>query len=126
MCTLTGAQGISTGKYHAAHLTNDGAYENLAQEAGKVSGDLTFPLVYTPELHFAEFTSAVADMKNSVMVITTYPIVLIDLNYLYFLFALRIEAMLSLHVLVFSSMPIWALTTLEFGFILTWLLQFIM
>ena len=22
MCTLTGAQGISTGRYHAAHLTN--------------------------------------------------------------------------------------------------------
>ena len=83
-------------------------------------------LVYSPELHFPEFNSAVADMKNSVMVITTYPIVLIVLNYLYFLFALRIEAMLSLHVLVFSSTPIWALTTLEFGFILTWLLQFIM
>ena len=22
MCTLTGAQGIATGRYHAAHLTN--------------------------------------------------------------------------------------------------------
>ena len=53
-------------RYHAAHLTNDGDYEELAQEAGKVSGDMTFPLVYTPELHFCEFESAVADMKNSV------------------------------------------------------------
>ena len=68
MCTLTGAQGISTGKYHAAHLTNDEKYEELAREAGKISGDLSFPLVYTPELHFDEFKSAVADMKNSVMV----------------------------------------------------------
>ena len=68
MCTLTGAQGISTGKYHAAHLTNDEKYEELCREAGKISGDLSFPLVYTPELHFTEFTSAVADMKNSVMV----------------------------------------------------------
>merc|ERR1712223_838727 len=66
MCTLTGAQGISTGRYHAAHLTNDGPTEDLAREVGKVSGDMTFPLVYTPELHFCEFESAVADMKNSV------------------------------------------------------------
>ena len=66
MCTLTGAQGISTGKYHAAHLTNDQKYEDLAREAGKISGDLTFPLVYSPELQFPEFNSAVADMKNSV------------------------------------------------------------
>merc|ERR1711978_100316 len=29
MCTLTGAQGISTGRYHAAHLTNDGPTEDL-------------------------------------------------------------------------------------------------
>lgn len=29
-----------------------------------------FPLVYSPELHFPEFTSVVADMKNSVKVRT--------------------------------------------------------
>ena len=62
-------QGVATGRYHAAHLTNDGGYEELAREAGKVSGDMTFPLVYTPELHFCEFESAVADMKNSVKVL---------------------------------------------------------
>merc|ERR1711890_174797 len=38
----------------------------MGREAGKVSGDMSFPLVYTPELHFSEFNSAVADMKNSV------------------------------------------------------------
>jgi probable aminopeptidase NPEPL1 len=29
-------------------------------------GDLCFPLVFAPELHFSEFNSEVADMKNSV------------------------------------------------------------
>nr|CAB3264420.1 probable aminopeptidase NPEPL1 [Phallusia mammillata] len=66
MATLTGAQGVSTGKYHAAILTNNEKWERIAMEAGKKSGDLTHPLVYCPELHFSEFNSAVADMKNSV------------------------------------------------------------
>merc|ERR1712165_102777 len=66
MCTLTGAQGISTGKYHAAHLTNSEEWEGKASVAGRKSGDLTFPLVYCPEFHYPEFNSAVADMKNSV------------------------------------------------------------
>ena len=29
-------------------------------------GDLTYPMIYCPEMHFAEFKSSVADMKNSV------------------------------------------------------------
>jgi len=66
MCTLTGAQGISTGRYHAAHLTNSADWEEKTFHAGLASGDLSFPLVYCPELHFSEFYSAVADMKNSV------------------------------------------------------------
>lgn len=66
MCTLTGAQGISTGRYHAAHLTNSEEWERRASIAGRKSGDLTFPLVYCPEFHFPEFNSSVADMKNSV------------------------------------------------------------
>lgn len=37
-------------------------------KAGRKCGDLVHPLVYCPELHFSEFTSAVADMKNSVAV----------------------------------------------------------
>eukprot|EP00095_Tigriopus_kingsejongensis_P003277 maker-scaffold675_size187964-snap-gene-0.33 protein:Tk03277 transcript:maker-scaffold675_size187964-snap-gene-0.33-mRNA-1 annotation:"probable aminopeptidase npepl1" len=66
MCTLTGAQGISTGRHHAAHLTNREAWEGYTSMAGKASGDLSFPIVFCPELHFSEFSSAVADMKNSV------------------------------------------------------------
>lgn len=66
MATLTGAQGIATGKYHAAVLSNSSDWEDKSISAGKLSGDLTFPLPFAPELHFREFSSAVADMKNSV------------------------------------------------------------
>ncbi|KAF7711326.1 probable aminopeptidase NPEPL1 [Silurus meridionalis] len=66
MATLTGGQGISTGKYHAAIMTNSEQWETACVRAGRSSGDLAHPLVYCPELHFSEFTSAVADMKNSV------------------------------------------------------------
>ncbi|KAK5912275.1 hypothetical protein CesoFtcFv8_002167 [Champsocephalus esox] len=66
MATLTGAQGISTGKYHAAVMTNSEKWEVACVRAGRSSGDLAHPLVYCPELHFSEFTSAMADMKNSV------------------------------------------------------------
>lgn len=61
-------QGISTGKYHAAVMTNNEQWEIACVRAGRSSGDLAHPLVYCPELHFSEFTSAVADMKNSVAV----------------------------------------------------------
>lgn len=61
-------QGIATGKYHAAILTNNEDWELKAIEAGRNSGDLLAPLVYCPELHFSEFASSVADMKNSVAV----------------------------------------------------------
>lgn len=37
-------------------------------QAGLASGDLLFPIPYSPELHFSEFASAIADMKNSVAV----------------------------------------------------------
>jgi len=66
MCTLTGAQGIATGRYHASHMSNRSDWESLVSVAGRTSGDLSFPAVYCPELHFAEFSSSVADMKNSV------------------------------------------------------------
>ncbi|KAM9296879.1 putative aminopeptidase NPEPL1 [Gastrophryne carolinensis] len=66
MATLTGAQGIATGKYHAAVLTNSDEWEAACVKAGRKCGDLVHPLVYCPELHFNEFSSAVADMKNSV------------------------------------------------------------
>lgn len=62
------SQGIATGKYHAAVLTNSAEWEAACVKAGRRCGDLVHPLVYCPELHFSEFTSAVADMKNSVAV----------------------------------------------------------
>ncbi len=61
-------QGISTGQYHAGVVTNHEASQVALQEAGRTCGDLTFPLPYSPELHFGEFRSVVADMKNSVAV----------------------------------------------------------
>ncbi|XP_069507160.1 probable aminopeptidase NPEPL1 isoform X2 [Ambystoma mexicanum] len=71
MATLTGAQGIATGKYHAAVLTNSEEWETACVKAGKKCGDLVHPLVYCPELHFSEFNSSVADMKNSVALRST-------------------------------------------------------
>ena len=40
MATLTGAQGISTGRYHGALLTNSEEWEGSVVQAGKNSGDL--------------------------------------------------------------------------------------
>ena len=39
--------------------------------AGLTCGDLVFPLIYSPELHFSEYNSVVADMKNAVKVSLT-------------------------------------------------------
>lgn len=66
LCTLTGAQGTATGKYHAGLLTNNEDWEVSCVQAGLNSGDLVHPLPYCPELHFSEFVSGLADMKNSV------------------------------------------------------------
>ena len=66
MATLTGAQLVSTGKMHAAILTNKEELEQTAVKAGLASGDLCYPLLYAPELLKKEFNSKVADMKNSV------------------------------------------------------------
>mmetsp|Transcript_21360 Transcript_21360/g.34710 ORF Transcript_21360/g.34710 Transcript_21360/m.34710 type:complete len:216 (+) Transcript_21360:1-648(+) len=66
MATLTGAQLISTGKMHAGILANTEELERIAVKAGLASGDLTYPLLYAPELLKKEFNSKVADMKNSV------------------------------------------------------------
>jgi probable aminopeptidase NPEPL1 len=66
MATLTGAQLIATGKIHAAILANTEELEKRAVNAGLESGDLCYPLLYAPELLKGEFSSKVADMKNSV------------------------------------------------------------
>lgn len=40
LATLTGAQGISTGKTHGAIVTNNEDYEKACVQAGRWSGDL--------------------------------------------------------------------------------------
>lgn len=68
MATLTGAQFIATGRNHAGIFSNNEELEKKIVAAGKRSGDLGFPLVYSPEyLGIPKlFKSEVADMKNSV------------------------------------------------------------
>jgi len=66
LATLTGAQGIATGKRHAAIYTNDEDIESACFRSGILSGDLVHALPYAPEFFRDEFNSSVADMKNSV------------------------------------------------------------
>lgn len=66
MCTLTGAQGVTTGHVHAAVLTNNAEMEKQAYEAGKRCANHTYPILYAPDILMKEFDSPVADMKNSV------------------------------------------------------------
>ena len=64
--TLTGAQLVATGKWHAGIVSNDGDLERRCLEAGLQSGDHCMPLLFSPELHTSEYKSTVADMRNSV------------------------------------------------------------
>ncbi len=64
--TLTGAQLIATGVIHAGIVTNDPEMETAMVAAGKTSGDLVHPLLFAPELLQQEFSSKIADMRNSV------------------------------------------------------------
>jgi probable aminopeptidase NPEPL1 len=66
MATLTGAQGVATGKRHGAIYTNDEGLELSAVASGKASGDLVHPMPYCPEFFAREFDSDCADMTNSV------------------------------------------------------------
>lgn len=66
MATLTGAQGVSTGKRHAALVCNNEELERETVHTGLLSGDLCHPLLFCPEMLNEEFASEVADMKNSV------------------------------------------------------------
>lgn len=45
MATLTGAQGVSTGQYHAAVVTNLEEWEMKSVSAGKYSGDLVVIII---------------------------------------------------------------------------------
>lgn len=64
--TLTGAQLVSTGLVHAAVVTNDADLEALAVRTGRACGDLVHPLPFAPELYRQEFSSPIADLRNSV------------------------------------------------------------
>lgn len=64
--TLTGAQLVSTGMNHAAVVCNDDSLEEKAVKVGKQTGDLVCPLVFAPDILRSEFSSKIADMKNSV------------------------------------------------------------
>lgn len=66
LATLTGAQLVSTGRRHAAVMSDSAELEAAVVEAGRRSGDLSFPIPYCPEFFRKEFKSEVADMKNSV------------------------------------------------------------
>jgi len=66
MATLTGAQGVATGRHFAATYCNSDELEAAVVAAGKASGDLCHPLPYAPEYFQKEFASKVADFKNSV------------------------------------------------------------
>jgi len=65
MGTLTGAMDMGSGLYHGSIVTNNEKWELGCVKAGRASGDLVHPLPYCPELHFEEFDSPVADMKNT-------------------------------------------------------------
>lgn len=64
--TLTGAQLVATGMLHAGIVSNEEDLETLAVKVGRRSGDLVHPLLFAPELFQDEFSSDLADMKNSV------------------------------------------------------------
>jgi len=66
MATLTGAALISTGRTHSGLYSSSEALEQAAVAAGKQAGEPCHPMVYAPELFRKEFSSDVADMKNSV------------------------------------------------------------
>ena len=66
IATLTGAQGVATGRRFGALYSSSEEGEGVFVAAGRSTGDLCHPLPYCPEVFQAEFASAVADMKNSV------------------------------------------------------------
>lgn len=59
MATLTGAQGVTTGRRHASVLSNDEGLERAAVECGRSSGDLAHAVVFCPEFFSEEFRCVV-------------------------------------------------------------------
>lgn len=66
LATLTGAQSVATGKTFAALYANGAAIEQEAIRAGRAAGEPCHALPFAPELFRREFSSSIADMKNSV------------------------------------------------------------
>ncbi|ORZ40070.1 cytosol aminopeptidase family, catalytic domain-domain-containing protein [Catenaria anguillulae PL171] len=66
IATLTGAQLITTGKIHAGIVSRTESAEAAMLAAGKVTGDVCFPMLYAPDLLLAEFKSEIADLTNNV------------------------------------------------------------
>lgn len=66
IATLTGAQGVATGKRHAAVMASAEALEAAAVAAGRATGDLAHPVPYCPEFFLKEFSTPAAAMLNSV------------------------------------------------------------
>jgi probable aminopeptidase NPEPL1 len=66
LATLTGAQSLATGLLHAGVYATSDALESRVVTAGRASGNLCHPLPFAPELFRAEFSSPVADLRNSV------------------------------------------------------------
>jgi len=66
VATLTGSQAVATGRRIAAIYSNSEQLEDLAVQAGRVSGDLCHPLPYVPEFWRSHLESDIADMKNAV------------------------------------------------------------
>lgn len=66
IATLTGAQGVATGRLHGGLVADDGEVEATMLEAGRKTGDLVHALPFAPEFFRSEFKSQIADLKNSV------------------------------------------------------------
>jgi len=64
--TLTGAALLTSGPIISCCATNRDGLESRAVVSGKLTGDVTHPLLFAPEFFKSEFTSKVADMRNSV------------------------------------------------------------
>eukprot|EP01066_Platyproteum_vivax_P011748 Platyproteum_vivax@DN5328_c0_g1_i1.p1 len=65
MATLTYEQKGNTGRLVAGLLSNNEETECMAVKCGKLSGDVVYPMIYTPEYQLPEYVSKIATMKNS-------------------------------------------------------------
>ncbi|MHC4471407.1 MAG: M17 family metallopeptidase, partial [Planctomycetota bacterium] len=64
--TLTGAALITTGDAVSCTVSNRDGIEARSVASGRITGDLTHPILFIPEFYKQEFQSKVADMRNSV------------------------------------------------------------